>query len=426
MFGVSDGDVRSLSVFFALASIPFVMLMARRLGGGTGGIWAGVLLVASPHFIYFGGEARMYSLLWFWVMTTAWLTVRTEGRVQARRRLGLWTITSVAGFLTHYFFLFPWVLFVAFLVLNRRRPPRKWTIVACAAVVLLLLPWYWHVPESLRNWRVTQDWLNVPPGGFVRWRATLELFTQYFSGHGQHVWWEHPIAQTFALALFAALLLPAIRRERIPWGRGERLLPWAWWMVVCLGPVVFDVAKNTYTVAVPRYGLMALPAVCLIGAMALMNFGVIGRTVLGLGIVAAWVPHTWGIFQDVDRNDQRYWHIGWVLDREATEKDLVLVHSIPSGVLGVARYTHSAAEMAGWVQQLGDRRLPESINRLIAGKSRVFFVNIHNVGADAPEEQWLRERFPVVREERISSAQLVVFDVEGERKGGATRPAPRS
>ena len=45
-----------------------------------------------------------------------------------------------------------------------------------------------------------------------------------------------------------------------------------------------------------------------------------------------------------------------------------------------------------WVEQLGQRRVPESIQSLIARRSRVFFVLAHPLGEPVPEEQWLRLR----------------------------------
>ena len=142
----------------------------------------------------------------------------------------------------------------------------------------------------------------------------------------------------------------------------------------------------------------------------MMNFKAGPRLLLGLGLVAAWLPQSWDLFRDNDRNDQRFWHIGWVLDHEAKPEDLVLVHSIPSGVVGVARYTQAPVPIAGWVQQLGARRVPESIEALVAGVQRVFFIEVHTVGSAKPEEAWLRKHFRVAREEKISSARLTVFE----------------
>ena len=55
----------------------------------------------------------MYSLLWFCVLAMAWSRscLRQGGGIILYACYGL--RASAAGFLTHYFFLFPWVAMVA-------------------------------------------------------------------------------------------------------------------------------------------------------------------------------------------------------------------------------------------------------------------------------------------------------------------------
>ena len=89
--------------------------------------------------------------------------------------------------------------------------------------------------------------------------------------------------------------------------------------------------------------------------------------------------------------------------------DLVLVHSIPSGVLGIARYFSGPAAMTSWVGQLGNRRVPESMQTLGSGRSCISFVKIHEVGEPAPEEDWLRANDVVVREKRMGAGNFVEF-----------------
>jgi hypothetical protein len=88
---------------------------------------------------------------------------------------------------------------------------------------------------------------------------------------------------------------------------------------------------------------------------------------------------------------------------------LILVHSIPSGVLGIARYADGPAELASWVGQLRTRRVPESLNALVAGRTRILFVKVHPVGEPAPEEQWLRTNAVISKETHIGSARVIDF-----------------
>jgi hypothetical protein len=88
---------------------------------------------------------------------------------------------------------------------------------------------------------------------------------------------------------------------------------------------------------------------------------------------------------------------------------MILLHSIPSGVLGIARYMESSAPIAPWVGQLGQRRVPEDVETLTAGRRRVFLVKVRTAGASVPPETYLREHATVVEDSRLLSSQTVVF-----------------
>ena len=87
--------------------------------------------------------------------------------------------------------------------------------------------------------------------------------------------------------------------------------------------------------------------------------------------------------------------------------DLILVHSIPSGVLSIARYAKGPAPMASWVEQLGNRRMPESMQTLASGRSGILFLKIRAVGEPAPEEDWLHANGVVLRETRMGAGSIV-------------------
>src|SRR5690606_39068537 len=99
---------------------------------------------------------------------------------------------------------------------------------------------------------------------------------------------------------------------------------------------------------------------------------------------------------------------------EATGDDVVLVHSIPSGVLAFARYADGPAPIASWVGQLGQRVVPDSLLELVQDRRQVFFIRFHEVGAAAPEEDWLRAHATVVREDQYAGTRVTVF---GPREG---------
>ena len=60
--------------------------------------------------------------------------------------------------------------------------------------------------------------------------------------------------------------------------------------------------------------------------------------------------------------------------------------------------------LASWVGQLGMRQVPQSIYALVAGRTRILFVKVHDVREPAPEEDWLRANAEVLSEIRLGSA----------------------
>jgi hypothetical protein len=94
-------------------------------------------------------------------------------------------------------------------------------------------------------------------------------------------------------------------------------------------------------------------------------------------------------FARVPRPRQPYRDLDARLAGWARPGDVVIVRSIPSGVVGVARYLERDIPLAPWVVQLGTRRVPADVERLLAGRRRVAVATIHNLGATDSLEPWL-------------------------------------
>ena len=100
----------------------------------------------------------------------------------------LWALTSAAGFLTHYFFVFPWLAIVGYLLIRPARLKRHQLALCVLATALLILPWYIRVPESLAGWRITKDWLKSRPLHLSRLVALRDNVLQFFYGHDRRLW----------------------------------------------------------------------------------------------------------------------------------------------------------------------------------------------------------------------------------------------
>src|SRR5206468_2901134 len=88
--------------------------------------------------------------------------------------------------------------------------------------------------------------------------------------------------------------------------------------------------------------------------------------------------------------------------------DVVVVDSIPSGVLGVARYADPRTPIVSWVVRLGGRRLPDDAEVLLADHRRVALVKTHLLGEPSTAEEWLRGHTTLHHEEKIFAEQGIV------------------
>ena len=135
--------------------------IARRTGGDKAVIPACAMLALSPLGLYFFIEARMYPLFLLCLLVTAWTSFVLRDEGGSLWQYLLWIASSTAGLLTHYFFLFPWLAMIAFLLLTpgqfetakaHRGRGRRRILSSCLGI--------WRLPDTLDQWRVTGGWLD--------------------------------------------------------------------------------------------------------------------------------------------------------------------------------------------------------------------------------------------------------------------------
>jgi len=73
------------------------------------------------------------------------------------------------------------------------------------------------------------------------------------------------------------------------------------------------------------------------------------RTLVLLSIVVVWSPGLRLVYTDIARERSPFREMAHDLSELNSESDVILVHSIPSGVLAVARYMEKPTLIASWV-----------------------------------------------------------------------------
>jgi Dolichyl-phosphate-mannose-protein mannosyltransferase len=411
MFGTGDAALRLFSVWWAVLSLPLLWLVAREVGGSPSAAWTACLLFSfSPVAAFYSVEGRMYSFVCWLGLSLSWLSLKQSGGSDRKWLPLLWVLTGVAGLLTHYFFAFVWLACLAWLWFAGRVPRRRVSLLA-GLTLLLVLPWYLQVPSSLARWRVSGDWLDhdlVWPRALGR---PFALAAGLLSGTNLLGGWRLADGLVALLFVFVAVWIASRGSVRSVFSRRPILL-WGWIAAACVGPLVFDLLRHTSTTNFSRYVVPALPAAVLLAALGLSQLPRKLHVALLSLILLAWlpgnrkiltsrVPRPWQPYTEVDARAESWAHPG----------GLVLVNSIPSGVIGVARYLRPDLMMASWVSQLGVRRVPGDLERLIEGRRRVALVKIHRLSQSNAPEEWLQAHARLLGQDtfRNSSAEVLYF-----------------
>lgn len=409
-FGTTDIALRLFSVFWSLASFPLLASIAWRTGGRGSVIPACFLFAVSPTAIYFGSEVRMYSLLVFLVLAAVWVSLLLVEDGETIGRYVLWVIASIAGFLTHYFFLFPWLAILCYVLFKPGRVRRRNLFFTVCVTGFALLPWYVHVPDQLHRWRVTKDWLKLrlPRRSLVH--AASNQFVEFFSSTGSGLWIVPIWSWLMGVVVFACIIAAMLWKLSLRALTGGILLVWLWFMGACAGPLIIDLVQRTSLIRHPRYSLAALPAANLIAGLALSTFTRRTRLLALVLIIVAWSPSLFGVYRKSSRGNQPFRGVAQLLRQTTNSTDVILVHSIPAGVLGIARYTDTAARIASWVEQLKTRRIPMSIEQIADGCPRLWYVWIeHSLRESRPELDWLRQNAELVSSKRAEAITVMEF-----------------
>lgn len=135
--------LRLISVFFAVASIPVVALLLRRLVGDRAALLATALVAASWVTLFHGIYGRMYSLFLF-VSALSFLALLRALERRTAVSYALWGLAMLATLACHQYGAFLLAVQVVFAFLVRRREPfpLRAPLLALAAVVALAAPFW--------------------------------------------------------------------------------------------------------------------------------------------------------------------------------------------------------------------------------------------------------------------------------------------
>jgi mannosyltransferase len=255
LLGTGATTVRMLSVLFAVSTVPvFYGLVARLYDHRTATV-ACALLVVNPFYVQYAQEARAYSLAMLFSVTTTYLFVRAV-QTPSRRAWGVYAVVAGLSAYVHLFL----ALVVAghavslYATRGRGRLRRQTVVAAFAAAALLAAPVIY----------LTQR--QIPSHGSPLAKPTgVALLSVFTLGSGDRA--GVAAMMLFLLALLATALFAIAawkgRRATSAW-RDAALL--SWFLVPIAISYVVSFARPTFS---PRYLIVSMPALLIMGAMVL-------------------------------------------------------------------------------------------------------------------------------------------------------------
>jgi hypothetical protein len=201
--GLGLGGLRLASATFALASLPLVAMLGRRLAGPAAALVATVVFASSWLFLFHGVYGRMYSLFLFCSLlcTLALLEAVERG---GRRRWALWAAAALLTVATHPYGVLLLGGQAAYVLVVHRDRIRE-AVLAGAAVLVLGVP-FWLTDIVLANR------FDVGVGGGGKKLGGPEAIARYLwrsAGDASAGWW--PVTIVVVLAAAAGVVL--LRRE---------------------------------------------------------------------------------------------------------------------------------------------------------------------------------------------------------------------
>lgn len=273
MFGHSEWALRFPSAVFGLLAIPVLYKLARRLFSGAARrgpatLLAAALMAASPLMVYYGQEARMYTLLVFEAVLSSYLLLKILDQADPPLwRAPLWyALTAAAALYTHYFALFLLLVHALIIVpaLRRKRLLGP-TLIMFGGAALLFAPW---LPTLLV--RLGDD-PSYWPGALKLNEAVRKLAISFTAGdtvlEETGLW----LAWGFAAAAGLGGVWVAANR-RVKLCLMPRPVTWlALWLWLLLPPALILALSAQSPKFNPRYAMLAWPALALLLAGLLAN-----------------------------------------------------------------------------------------------------------------------------------------------------------
>ncbi|MBN1177836.1 MAG: glycosyltransferase family 39 protein [Anaerolineae bacterium] len=274
--GTSVTALRFFSLWFGVLSVALMAALGRRLFGREAGVIAALLAAASPYFVWYSQDAKMYTLVLALVLLAVYALRRAVEGAGAR----WWAVQIAATTLLLY--------------------THAWGGLLIPVQVGLFLAWWPQARRQVRGGVISLNLLTLPylpllttwpivqlftPGDTGFPRHTLgQMFGIVFKGWSTGIWgWGWPwggiaLGTAALLGLAGAVVLPGRRAHR------RTAAGLAVWAALPLTAIWFiSLWQPRFT---DRYLIWSAPALYLLAAAGLSLLWEKGRAAAGMLLVA--------------------------------------------------------------------------------------------------------------------------------------------
>lgn len=342
IFGSDVSTARYMSLLFYIATIPAVFYLGSMIFNRRIGLLAALFVTISPFMEWYGSEARMYSMLAFVTVIHHILFLKVFK--QGRPVHWFWyTVVTIIGLYTHYFFAFVILTEGMFYLLFRQQFPAgslKRFIIAGAVALAAIMPWLWYV-RSLGSASNTKPSLMTPSSGDL-----FNTYAQFLFG------FQVDALNTIIVSLWPIVVLLAFFALQ----KNHKVSPSAIFFVMAavvpvLGAFIISITIRPFYLS--RYLIVALPALVILLAWIISIYPKRIRRFLQ----AAFVLVTLGLLyiQVANPNTpvkEDYKAAASYLEQHATSRDTIIV-SAPFTVYPTEYYYKGDAKLT--TQPIWDR-----------------------------------------------------------------------
>jgi len=253
--GTTEFSLRFLSAMFAVLCVVLAYALGTRLHGRGTGELAALLVAVSPLYLWYGRDARMYTLVTALGLASSYFLLRV---LAGDRRLFVWlgyVLTGAAAIYAHFYALFLIVFHVFFTLVRVWRGPstnrRDLWLRAGSAEGLALLTF---APWSGFAWTRLGSDVSYWPGTLPLDQVLRDTLRAFATGHTVAPPLANPIAVLYLVLFVAALLLTSLGGQRDRAGFLPFILLYLLTPVVLLYAISYGRPKWH-----PRYLMLASP-----------------------------------------------------------------------------------------------------------------------------------------------------------------------